>query len=508
MPNELVYNCTPHEVRVALLEDGEVAEIYVERRREASLVGNIYKGRVIRVLPGMQAAFVDIGLERAAFLYVADVADARKATETVSEARAAGHRPIQALLDEGQAIMVQVAKEPIGTKGARVTSHVSIAGRHLVYMPTVDHVGISRRIADEEERRRLREILEALVPQGGGFVARTAAEGRTREELAADLEFLQQLWNDILTRMEAMPAPATLYEDLDLVLRSARDLVTPDLARIVVDDPQEFQRLDRFMRRFMPRFMDRVARYEGEDPVFDAYGVEIELNRALGRKVWLPSGGYLIIDQTEALTAIDVNTGRYVGKRNLEDTIVRTNLEAVVEVVHQLRLRNIGGIIIIDFIDMEREHNRDRVYSALADALQKDRSKTNITKISDLGLVEMTRKRVRESLQRTTTEPCFYCDGAGVLKSRTTVAYEIYRAMVREAEYMHQCMVHIAVHPRVAQTLLDSEASMVEELAGRLDKRFVIEARGDFHLEQYEFRVVDDEPPLFAAGEVAVRLEK
>ncbi|MCA9548110.1 MAG: Rne/Rng family ribonuclease, partial [Myxococcales bacterium] len=328
MPNELVYNCTPHEVRVALLEDGEVAEIYVERRREASLVGNIYKGRVIRVLPGMQAAFVDIGLERAAFLYVADVADARKATETVSEARAAGHRPIQALLDEGQAIMVQVAKEPIGTKGARVTSHVSIAGRHLVYMPTVDHVGISRRIADEEERRRLREILEALVPQGGGFVARTAAEGRTREELAADLEFLQQLWNDILTRMEAMPAPATLYEDLDLVLRSARDLVTPDLARIVVDDPQEFQRLDRFMRRFMPRFMDRVARYEGEDPVFDAYGVEIELNRALGRKVWLPSGGYLIIDQTEAMTTIDVNTGGFVGARNFDETIFKTNLEA------------------------------------------------------------------------------------------------------------------------------------------------------------------------------------
>jgi ribonuclease G len=300
--NTLVLHCTPHEVRAALLEGGKVAEIYVERRKDSSLVGNIYKGRVIRVLPGMQAAFVDIGLERAAFLYVADVAGGaptstrdHSGTSTVDgAARGSGGRSIQQLLHEGQEIMVQVAKGPIGTKGARVTSHVSIAGRHLVYMPTVEHIGVSRRIADEEERRRLREILEALVPDGGGFVARTAAEGRSPDDLRADLEFLRQIWNDILVRLESLPAPTTLHEDLDLVRRSARDLVTPELDEILVDDADEYGRLVEFMRRFMPRYVDRVRHYDRTAPVFEAYGVEIELQRALGRKVWLKSGGYLI----------------------------------------------------------------------------------------------------------------------------------------------------------------------------------------------------------------------
>jgi ribonuclease G len=493
MPNALVLNGTPHEVRVALLEDGKVAEIMIERRKDASMVGNIYKGRVMRVLPGMQAAFVDIGLERAAFLYVADVADPRKdghvsSSLTISEARHdASHRPIQSLLHEGQEIMVQVAKEPLGTKGARVTSHVSIAGRHLVYMPTVDHVGVSRRIVDDEERRRLREILEALVPQGGGFVARTAAENRTPEELQADLEFLRQVWNDILTRMETASAPVTLYEDLDLVLRSARDMVTPDLDSIHVDDEGEYERLVRFMRRFMPRYLDRVKRFEGAGPIFEAYGVEIELNRALGRKVWLRSGGYLIIDQTEALTAVDVNTGRYVGKRNLEDTITRTNLEAAKEVVRQLRLRNIGGIIIIDFIDMERETNRNRVYTALAEVLQADRARTNILKISELGLVEMTRKRVRESLVRSLSHGCFYCDGTGALKSPTTLAHEIYRAMIREAPVMDDGGVVIQAHPRVATLLSDEERGMLAELEARLDRNIRVQPRPDFHLEHFEF---------------------
>jgi ribonuclease G len=506
MPNVLVLNCTPHETRVALVEEHQVAEIYIERRRDSSLVGNIYKGRVIRVLPGMQAAFVDIGLERAAFLYVADVAEAAvlgtresPVLNTLTEARhETSARPIQDLLHEGQEVMVQVAKEPIGTKGARVTNHVSIAGRHLVYMPTVDHIGISRRIVDEEERRRLRGILEALVPEGGGFVARTAAEGRTNDELRADLEFLRQVWNDILTRMESGPAPMTLYEDLDLVLRSARDLVTPELEEIYIDDEGEYERLTRFMRRFMPRYTDRVKRYPGPDPIFDAYGVEIELNRALGRKVWLKSGGYLIIDQTEALTAIDVNTGRYVGKRNLEDTILKTNLEAVDEIVRQLRLRNIGGIIIVDFIDMEKETNRDRVYTAFAEALKRDRAKSNILEISELGLVEMTRKRVRESLLRTVCEPCFYCQGAGFLKSRASVAYEIYREVVREAEVVDEPAIRVAVHPRVAQVLREQEASLMETLEAKVSKRLVVEERADFHLEHYELGGVeaDDEAAL------------
>lgn len=495
MGTSLVINCNPHEIRIGLIEDGQVVELMIERRKDSGVLGNIYKGRVSRVLPGMQAAFVDIGLERAAFLYVADVADASRSADmsnTMSEARGDFyHTPIQQLLTEGQEIMVQVAKEPLGSKGARVTSNVSIAGRHLVYMPTVEHVGISRRISDEEERRRLKDVLESLVPQGGGFVARTAAEGKSPEELGADLDFLSQVWNDILNRMDTGGAPLTLYEDLDLLLRSARDLVTPELEEIVIDDVDEFHRLQSFMTRFTPRYASKVRHHDSEESIFDAYGVEVELNRALSRKVWLPSGGYLIIDQTEALTAIDVNTGRFVGKRNLADTILKTNVEAVSEVVRQLRLRNIGGIIIIDFIDMESETNRNRVYADLHLALQQDRARTNILKISELGLVEMTRKRVRESLVRSVSEPCFYCDGTGLLKSRTTVAHEIYRTLVREAASMRERTIRVVVHPRVHDALGSSERSLIEELETRLDKQIRVEANKDFHLEHFELSEID-----------------
>ena len=481
MANSLVINCSPHETRAALLEDGQVVELAIERRKDEGILGNIYKGRVTRVLPGMQAAFVDIGLERAAFLYVVDVADSKKNRDlnsTLTEVRAEGfHRPIQNLLHEGQELMVQVSKEPLGTKGARVTSNVSIAGRHLVYMPTVDHIGISRRISDEEERRRLREILETLVPQGGGFVARTAAEGKSAEDLALDVEFLSQVWNDIINRMDSGGAPITLHEDLDLLLRSARDLVTPDLESIIIDYDVEYSRLQDFMTRFVPRYADRIQHYTDKPPIFETYGVEVELNRALSRKVWLPSGGYLIIDQTEALTAIDVNTGRFVGKRNLSETILKTNVEAVTEVVRQLRLRNIGGIIVIDFIDMESEVNRQRVYSDLELCLQSDRSRTNILKISDLGLVEMTRKRVRESLVHSISEPCFYCDGTGRLKSRTTVAHEVYRVLLREAPFMGDHAIRVAVHPRVAEALDGVEMAMITEVEERLGRQIVVASR-------------------------------
>ena len=496
MANSLVINCSPHETRIGVVEEGQVVELMIERRKDEGLLGNIYKGRVTRVLPGMQAAFVDIGLERAAFLYVADVADSKKSRDvsnTMTEARSdAYHPPIQNLIHEGQEIMVQVSKEPLGTKGARVTSNVSIAGRHLVYMPTVEHVGISRRISDEEERRRLREVLEAIVPQGGGFVARTAAEGKSPEDLSADVEFLSQVWNDIVSRMESSSAPVTLYDDLDLLLRTSRDLVTTALEAIVIDDTAEHARLLDFMERFMPRYAERVRHYAGDEPIFDAFGVEIELNRALSRKVWLPSGGYLIIDQSEALTAIDVNTGRFVGKRNLAETILKTNVEAVIEIVRQLRLRNIGGIIIIDFIDMESEPNRHRVYSDLDLALQRDRARTNILKISDLGLVEMTRKRVRESLVRSVSEACFYCDGTGLLKSRTTVAHEVYRTLLREANAMRTRTVQVAVHPRVAASFDGPERAMIDEIEARLERRVQIASRPDFHLEHFELAAIDE----------------
>ena len=384
MTKELVINTTSHETRVALLEAGHIAELYIERSRERGIVGNIYQGKVIRVLPGMQAAFVDIGLEKAAFLYVADVLDEMEAVEQFVEGASQHAKPseggdeeqlppIEDLLQEGQEILVQVAKEPIGTKGARITSHISLPGRHLVYMPTVDHVGISRRIENEEEKTRLRELVEAIRPPGTGFIVRTAAEGKSEEDLRADMEFLVGLWREVARRRENRGAPALIHSDLDVTSKVLRDILTEDVARIVVDSREEYDKIVRFFGTFMPKLKYAIELHEVDEPIFDAFGLEVEIARALGRKVWLKSGGYIIIEQTEALTAIDVNTGRFVGKHNLEDTILKTNLEAVKEIAYQLRLRNIGGLIIIDFIDMEKEAHREKVHSALEEALKSDK---------------------------------------------------------------------------------------------------------------------------------------
>ncbi|OGR30747.1 MAG: ribonuclease G, partial [Desulfuromonadales bacterium GWC2_61_20] len=406
MAKELVINTTSHETRVALIENGHIAELYIERNRERGIVGNIYQGKVIRVLPGMQAAFVDIGLEKAAFLYVADVLDEMEAVEQFVDGQPQHARPadgseegpvlppIEELLDEGEELLVQIAKEPLGTKGARITSHISLPGRHLVYMPTVDHIGISRRIENEEEKDRLRGIIEAIRPPGTGFIVRTAAEGKSDEDLLADMEFLVGLWQDISRRRENRSAPALIHSDLDVTSKVLRDILTEDVDRIVVDSQVEHDKIVAFIDTFMPKLKYVIDLYDSEEPIFDAFGLEVEIARALGRKVWLKSGGYIIIEQTEALTAIDVNTGRFVGKHNLEDTILKTNLEAVKEIAFQLRLRNIGGLIIIDFIDMEKEAHREKVHSALEEALRIDKAKTNILKISELGLAEMTRKRV------------------------------------------------------------------------------------------------------------------
>jgi len=424
MGAELVINAASHETRIALIENGTIAELYIERSREKGIVGNIYKGRVIRVLPGMQAAFVDIGLEKAAFLYVADVFDAieeyeslldsgnKKDDESRDEQEPGGHpefrplHPIEDLLQEGQELLVQISKEPLGTKGARITSHISLPGRHLVYMPTVDHIGISRRIEDEEERERLREVVERLKQPGSGYIVRTVSEGKSEEDLIADIQYLSTLWNEISTRKDKAAVPSLLHSDLDVVQKVVRDIVTEQVDRIVVDSKTDYDRIVQFISTFAAKMKYAIELYDEEEPIFDHYGLEVEISRALGRKVWLKSGGYIIIEQTEALTAIDVNTGRFVGKHNLEDTILKTNLEAVKEIAYQLRLRNIGGIIIIDFIDMEKEVNREKVFGALEEALKADKSKTNILKISELGLVEMTRKRVRESIGRMMCEPC------------------------------------------------------------------------------------------------------
>jgi ribonuclease G len=499
MSKELVINTTSHETRVALLENGHIAELYIERVRERGIVGNIYKGRVIRVLPGMQAAFVDIGLEKAAFLYVADVLDEMKAVErfidegesaeTLGDGEGGGLPalpPIEDLLREGQEVLVQVAKEPIGTKGARITSHISLPGRHLVYMPTVDHVGISRRIENEEEKERLRALVERIKPEGSGFIVRTVSEGKSEEDLRADMEFLSGLWQEICALKRRNPAPCLIYSDLDVISKVLRDILTEDVRRIVVDSGREYGRIVRFIETFMPTLNFTIELYQQPEPVFDAFGLEVEIARALGRKVWLKSGGYIVIEQTEALTAIDVNTGRFVGKHNLEDTILKTNLEAVKEVAFQLRLRNIGGLIIVDFIDMEKEAHREKVHSALEEALRGDRAKTNILKISELGLVEMTRKRVRENLTRTLCEPCPYCEGKGYVKSRATMVYDIFRQLRREIANLSGEQVTLLVHPDIASFICDEERGEIDDLECQFSKQIAITARFDYHIEQFD----------------------
>ncbi len=502
MTKELVINTTSHETRIALLESTHIAEIYIERRRELGIVGNIYRGRVIRVLPGMQAAFVDIGLEKAAFLYVADVLEEMDAVEHYVED---GYRqdqhgeetgeerpplpPIEDLLQEGQEILVQVAKEPISTKGARITSHISLPGRNLVYMPTVDHVGISRRIEHEEERERLKHLVDVMRPAGTGFIVRTVAETKTGDELKSDMDYLVNLWEHISAHREDKGAPCLVHSDLDVTSKVLRDILTEDVSRIIVDNPDEFRKIVEFLDTFMPGHDFKVEHYQGQEPIFDAFGLEVEISRALGRKVWLKSGGYIIIEQTEALVAVDVNTGRFVGKHNLEDTIFKTNLEAVKEIAFQLRLRNIGGLIIIDFIDMEKEAHREKVHSALEEALKNDKSKTNILKISELGLVEMTRKRVRESIGRTLCEACPYCEGKGYVKSRPTTCFEIFRELQREMRNAPGYRMTLLVHPDIASMLYDEERLGIEELEKDFEKQITINARPGFHLEQFEIIV-------------------
>ncbi|MCY1080930.1 Rne/Rng family ribonuclease [Archangium lansingense] len=715
MSSILVINAAGRETRVALVEGGHIAEFYLERKKDKGIVGNIYKGRVVRVLPGMQAAFVDIGLEKAAFLYVSDVVYdpdfaraqfeltegehddapevpeeseavaaeaahesgaeveaevhehtaggdlphaleepehpteerraeeptpvASAAAEPVSAASepasvaapaepvsvsapaepvsvsapaepvsssevsvapvesapvsataqatpeavestpategsvalalppesatnpsesaapapaapteaaaprtetAAGERraprenreaarearearrdqkdrerekekekarkqredqqrkrdeekskprktaKIEELLKVGQEVVVQISKDPIGTKGARLTSHISIPGRHLVFMPTVDHVGISRRISNEKERKRLREIVDRLRPPGTGFIVRTVAENVPQEKLESDIRFLIEVWNQVVRRNEKRGGPGLLHPDLDLILRATRDLFAHDVEKLVVDDSEEYERILGFVNAQDPALKDRVVLHESDEPIFDAYGIEHELQRATQRKVWLKSGGYLIIDQAEALTAIDVNSGRYVGKKSLEETITKINVEAAKEIVYQLRLRNIGGIIICDFIDMEKPQNRDKVFKSLQEALGRDKAKTNVLRISELGLVEMTRKRVRESIGRVLHEDCPYCDGKGFVKTATTVAYEIFGEIRREAPGYKDPTLVINCNAEVARLLQGEERQELRHLMDRYNKSIQVKAQQNYHREQYD----------------------
>ncbi len=502
MGQEIAISITREETRVAVLDNGVVTDLYVDRAKQKDFVGNIYKGKVVKVLPGMQAAFVDIGLERAAFIHVSDLSVDTEPGDTLVDSdeddkgpevprpRRQTTRPIEQLLQEGQELMVQISKGPIGTKGPRVTTYVSLPGRSLVFMPNVDHIGVSRRIPKEEERARLKEIMKRLRRPGYGYIVRTVSEGVKEDDLRSDVEFLDVLWQDALKKREELPAPSLLHSDLTLTFRVVRDLFTKKVERLLIDSKEENEAVKDFVHRVLPEQTNRIHYYDKEESLFDHLGIEMEISRALNRKVWLKSGGHIVVDHTEAMTVIDVNTGRYVGKRDQEETILRNNLEAVKEIAYQIKLRGIGGIIIIDFIDMEREKNREKVYQALVDAMASDKARTRISRISDLGLVEISRERVREDLLRTMSEPCHYCEGRGYTKSPTTVAYEVFREIRRIGRLSDEQKIVVCAHPSVAGLFQDEEHQGIEDLEREYGVKIIVKADLTLHLEQYDIVVL------------------
>ena len=509
MYKKIIINVFDHETRVALVEDETIAELFIERKGSRDSTGNIYKGRVQRVLPGMQAAFVDIGLNQAAFIYVDDVIrndykdieehfscndiDAEDDVNDDSEADVSyiinntQHDNIEDLITEGQEILVQVSKSPIGTKGARITSNISLPGRFLVLMPTSSHIGISRRIEDESERQRLKDIVTELAQNSSmGYIVRTAAEGVKKEKIAYEMGFLKNLWCNIQKKYQTAGTPSLLHQELNLSLRAVRDLLIQEAEKLVIDSRKDYESVLAFLDTFNPSLKESVELYDGKEPIFDAYNLEGDISRALKRKVWLKSGGYIVIEHTEALVAIDVNTGRYVGKHNLEETILKTNLEAVKEIAYQIRLRDIGGIIIIDFIDMEKKSNQEKVFSALNEAFAKDRSKTHILPISEMGLIQMTRKRTRKPLTRLLCDPCPYCDGEGYIISIKTICYSVYREILRYAVDMTGSKLTVRVNPEVAEFLHGEENRLIPGLEKTIKKQIIIYPDNRYHMEAFE----------------------
>ena len=548
MNKEMIISSSGHDTRVAILEDDQVVEIFIERENQRGVVGNVYKGRVSKVLPGMQSSFVDIGLERDAFLYVSEVVtpaefeklegsddedgpaavpalgDAPDIPADAAEAVAVGAAPaavaaperalerrsgarggrdsredrpevrIEDLLKEGQEVLVQVVKEPLGTKGARLTSHITMPGRFLVFMPTVDHVGVSRKIESREERARLRGIVKEFREEHGftgGVIIRTAASGRSKDDIVSDLSYFHQVWTEIRSRMETRRPPAVLFQEQSLVTKLLRDLLTEDYTAIRLDSEAEHRRVLALVERIMPSLVPRVKLYTKEYPIFEEYGIQAEIDKALRSKVWLKSGGYLVINQTEALVAIDVNTGRYVGKKSqgrLEDTIVKTNLEAVKEIVRQLRLRDLGGIIVLDLIDMEEKKNRQKVFQEVEKELRRDRSPSKALQVSDFGLVIVTRKRVKQSIERQLTDPCPYCSGSGSIKSASTICYEILIEMKKIAGELEGQGILLRVNPDIARALKEEESSVLREMQQVLGKGITL--RPDTHLHHEQFDVM------------------
>ncbi|MDX8408669.1 MAG: Rne/Rng family ribonuclease [Mariprofundales bacterium] len=511
MSVELLVNVTPFETRVARIEDGRAEEIYIERECERGLKGNIYKGKVQRVIPGIQAAFVDIGMRKSGFLYVADVATTRDheqmnaqvvedvsganeeeedgdedtSTPSVSPTRRR-QVDISGLLEERQQLLVQVSKEPISSKGARLTSLVSLAGRYLVFLPLLDHVGIAHRLDEPEERARLLDIATRIKPAQGGMIVRTVADGHDEEELTRDLAFLQRLWADIEQRMRRSAPGSMLHSDLNLYLRVMRDYVDDEVKKIHVDSREAYERMKQFAARFMPEVADRIFYYPGDRPVFDLYGVEETLELALQRSVPLKSGGHLVIEQTEALIVVDVNSGSFIKSRNMEETSFKTNLEAVHALVHQLRLRNLGGIVVIDFIDMQEQENRNKLIEVLKEALKRDKSKSKVVQYSSLGLVEMTRKRTRESLGRVLMADCVQCHGTGKNKSARTICYQLFREIVAEARAYPAEKLMVIANPMIIDLLLGEESDQVAQLEKFLGKTIELKSDEQLAAEAYE----------------------
>ena len=487
MQQDILINWSPQETRVAIIEHGAVQELHVERTLERGLVGNVYLGKVSRVLPGMQSAFIDIGLERAAFLHVADVWNPPAEGETISAARATqSQTPIERQVFEGQSLMVQVIKDPIGSKGARLSTQISIAGRLLVFLPQDDHIGVSQKIP-LAQREELRNRMQSLCgSQGGGFILRTNAEDACDSELAEDIAYLRKAWARIKEASITLPAQSLLHQDLNLLQRVLRDLVGEGTQTIRVDSREQFEALRAFGAEFMPLAAQKLQHYKGERPIFDLYSVDEEIAKALGRRVDLKSGGYLIVDQTEALTTVDVNTGGYVGVRNFDDTIFKTNLEAAQAIARQLRLRNLGGIIIADFIDMGREDHKEEVLAEFKKQLQRDRVKTMAGGFSQLGLVEMTRKRTRESLAHMLCEPCAACEGKGIVKTARSVAYDIFREILREARQFHPREFRIVASPKVIELFLDEESQHLAGLSEFIGKPVSLQSETAMGQEQFD----------------------
>ncbi|MHB9144102.1 MAG: Rne/Rng family ribonuclease [Symbiobacteriia bacterium] len=488
MSKEIVVNVDHEETRVGTIEAGTLVEIAIERPTGQRVAGNIYKGRVENVLPGMQAAFVNIGLERNAFLYVDDALPVKDDEDDLPDLRG---RAIGDVVKEGQEIVVQVAKEPIGTKGARVTRHLTLPGRYLVFMPGVDYVGVSRRIENESERERLRKLAESVKPEGAGLIIRTVADGAQEEELARDARFLARLWERVQAKARVTSAPAVLHKDLGLLLRVVRDAFSEDVDKLLIDSRQEYEKVLELLDLTAPELVQRVQYYSPHDrPLFDAYGIEPEIEKALKRRVWLKSGGYIVIDRTEALTSIDVNTGKFVGTTNLADTVFRTNLEAAREIARQIRLRDIGGIIVVDFIDMEVPEHRQQVLKVLEEAVRADRTKTNVLGLTQLGLVEMTRKKVRQSLDDVLQRACPYCDGRGKVLSEETMSRKVRADVKRVLKHTTSEAALVEVHPSVAALLIGAGGTNLRELERETGKLVYIKGDSDCHLETMNLRAL------------------